>query len=364
MMDLQTTAFALLGLHVGIPLTYYYTLKLLSRGRQYRKCNDTAHGISVIIPVVNETEHLRRKLSEVCSQIEGSILDMEIIIVSAGVRSKEEIQILKEFQKTCNIKYFTVKKKGKIYALNYAIQKATKDLLLFTDVDSHNLTPPLIEEMVRYYGCDGIALVSLPIKYIFRSKLAKFIEGEYFNRAVELQILESKLHSSTVFTGSCMLISKKLLQELGGFPESVGADDTFLAHRVSLLKGLRSIWLDTEEYILEYHDENFWSYLKKKARRAQHLAQAFLKSLTLVLTGKAQRTVYLPLFLTRAYLILMNPFLGLISFTMLLYLYTLPMVSIIALALLTRSGRAWITNQVLMVWGLLRNLKGKTLSWK
>jgi cellulose synthase/poly-beta-1,6-N-acetylglucosamine synthase-like glycosyltransferase len=347
---------ALLVPHIAVPLLYDALIRRAARNKRIEACEDRVEraGISVIIPVRNEYEHLRQKLEELC--VDNKHLDLEIIIIDSS-----DVPLMLQMPETCNVKYIYFKERGKVKALNKGIDMSTKEILLFTDVDAHGVTPDVIMRVLPYLYCEEIALVTPKITYSIKDKLVRWLERNYFKKAVTLSIEESKVWSSTVFTGSFMMIRKSYLEQLGGFPEDVGADDTFLAHRVSLILGKRAVWLDVGE-ITEFIDERFTSYLKKKVRRAQHLQQAFVRSLRLLPRGKAPRK-YKLMMITRFYLNLINPVFGLLGY--LASTKIPPLFGVLtATTILTPWGRLWAVNQLALLIAMIRNVITKDIAWK
>jgi cellulose synthase/poly-beta-1,6-N-acetylglucosamine synthase-like glycosyltransferase len=87
-------------------------------------------GISVIVPVHNEDAHIRNKIENLRS-LDYPIEKLEIIFVSDGSTDKTNT-ILSQFNDIKTIIYSP--RKGKPAALNVAVEKASMNYVLFTDV--------------------------------------------------------------------------------------------------------------------------------------------------------------------------------------------------------------------------------------
>ena len=337
---------------MALPLLYDALVRAASSQGSLPTCKAKPKGVSVIIPVRNDQEHLMTKLSELCRP---SSIPMEIIVVDSSDSPLRSLPPCPH-----SLKYVRFEKRGKVRALNEGFKLSSYDVLLFTDVDAHNITPEVVTSLAKRL-CGELGLITPKVKHVVKDDRVRWLEGKYFERASSLSVAESKVWSATVFTGSFMMIRREDLERLGGFPEDVGADDTFLAHRVSLILGKRAVWLNSPE-VVEHIDERLGDYLKKKVRRAQHLQQAFLKSAPLLPKGRGS-TAYKLMMLTRFYLNLINPFVGALGY---LGSFSTPLlwVPLTLAILLTPYGRLWALNQLTLIAGLLKNLKGRGLEWK
>jgi len=86
-----------------------------------------------------------------------------------------------------------------------------------------------------------------------------------------VRLAESKMHSTPVFHGELYAFRRELLLGIGGFPTSLGADDSHTATRIALA-GYRSIAVDNAWCIEEVPSRGYNTW---RSRRAQHLVQHF-----------------------------------------------------------------------------------------
>ncbi|MEM0014563.1 MAG: glycosyltransferase family 2 protein [Zestosphaera sp.] len=127
----------------------------------------SGHGVSIVIPVKNEPEHIIVELVENLGEgLKESSLDYEIIIISddppdsvAGVKRRCEDLALRLGLKDFRFIVRTEGPKGRAGALNYGVLNSAYDLLLFLDADSR-LERTTIPELIScvesgYDACVG-----------------------------------------------------------------------------------------------------------------------------------------------------------------------------------------------------------------
>jgi glycosyltransferase involved in cell wall biosynthesis len=197
----------LLILHIAVPLLYPKSLKLFKK-KGVPSCNNNGK-VTVIIPTRNDCHHLSAKLRELCKP---SDLKLEIIVVDSS-DSEECMNICRESKCPYSVKCIHVEERGKAKAMNVGWRCTSSEFILFTDVDAHGITPDTVSEALRRL-CNDIGLVSPPIAYEIRDKTLSVLEGDYYKRAIDLYIEESKVYSAPTFTGSFLLIRKALFETL------------------------------------------------------------------------------------------------------------------------------------------------------
>ena len=115
-----------------------------------------------------------------------------------------------------------------------------------------------------------------------------------------MRVAESNIYSTPVFHGELVAFKKNLLEEVGGFPTDIGADDSHTATLVAL-KGHRAV-VTRDLVCTEAVPRK--GYHTWRVRRAQHLIQHFAK--TAKQPPKAPKRFKLVL-ATETFLHLVNP---------------------------------------------------------
>ena len=184
--------------------------------------------ISIIMPVFNEAEVIREKLT--------NLLDLdyprdgyEILVVSDGSTDDTHARVL-EFENRGVQLHILAERKGKGAGLNYGVQKAKNEIIVFTDASImlerralRNIVQPMADERI---GCvsgeDAIAGGSG--------------EGAYGRYELFLRNLESRV-CSIVGASGCFYAQRKELV----VPFLPGMAPDFLSVLVTVQEGFRAV---------------------------------------------------------------------------------------------------------------------------
>lgn len=359
---LEVIIIVLCTIHFAAPLTYYVYMKtFLKKPWNVKLDSNYKPKVTVILPTYNEKEIIEKKLRNFQSQDYPHDLIETIVIDSASTNGTPE-NVEKWVKKHKDLKTILIQekeRKGKAHALNNALKHATGEIVIIADADamwSNNA----ITEAVKWLADPTIGAVSC-LKKPEQKGPAEIEQGyrKYYNM---LRISESKAWSTPIFHGELAAYRKELLDEIGGFPEHIGADDSHSAVKIALL-GYRTITPETlwcTEAIPKkgYH---LW-----RIRRAQHLIQHFLKTGTNKKIPKEFKTILR----METFLHVVNPWLLLLIAVLLPVcaikgstLSKIFLVSGLAL-LMVKSYRTWITQQVHLIAASVRNLKTKEIVWR
>ncbi|MEL9909415.1 MAG: glycosyltransferase family 2 protein [Desulfurococcus sp.] len=252
-------------------------------------------------------------------------------------------------------------RRGKAFALNEALKQASGEIVVITDADSKWLRGDTLKKVAVYLGSPDIGAVSC-VK-IPEASGPGGVEESYRDFYNVLRVAESNLHSTPVFHGELAAFKRRVLEEVGGFPTDIGADDSHTATLIAL-KGYRAI-MPRDIVCIEAVPER--GYSMWRVRRAQHLIQHFWKILKQGLRTPKQfkLTLY-----TEAYLHLINPWILVVA-SILLLASTIARGLLALLLLITglfllayKPYRAWITLQLYLIIAALRNLWTKEIVWE
>jgi len=182
---------------------------------------------------------------------------------------------------------------------------------------------------------------------------------QYYN---VLRVAESKAYSTPIFHGELAAFKAGLLKDVDGFPTDMGAYDSYAATKIALM-GFRAIIPD-DLWIEEMVSKG--KYFSWRIRRAHHLIQHFIKALRTEKTHRGLKWVLL----AEGYLHLVNPWI-LAPTTSLLIISAIAYCSlaswtILALGLLLialKPYRSWVTMQLCLITGSVRNLYTKEIVW-
>ncbi|MEW5784281.1 MAG: glycosyltransferase [Bacillota bacterium] len=116
--------------------------------------------ISVMMPVYNAAQFLRKTMESVFNQTER---DFELIVVNDGSTDKSEEIILS--YNDPRIRYFKQENGGEAAARNTALDQAKGDLIVFQDSDDISV-PARFEILKKHFTGDAIGFVHSDIMYI------------------------------------------------------------------------------------------------------------------------------------------------------------------------------------------------------
>ncbi len=181
--------------------------------------------LAVIIPAINESEHLRTLLAQLNAQ---ENIELEVI-VSDGGSCDDSKRVCME-----NHARFIPSPKGRCKQMNFAVTQTQCDMLLFMHADCRIDEPQLLAQAVEYligksqeHGKDNIA-GHFPL--VFNREL----HSAKHNFAYRYMEDKTALNRPDTINGDQgLLISRKFFINLGGFDESLNfLEDQRISHRI------------------------------------------------------------------------------------------------------------------------------------
>jgi len=362
-MILEAIALTLAGIHFTIPIAYYFYMKKKYFYKPWNLKIDENYKpkATIIIPTYNEAKLIQTKLDNIYQQDYPKNLT-EIIIVDSnsndGTVEIAESWILKH--KDANIKIIREEeRKGKANALNEALKHAKGEVIVITDVDSLWEKENTLRNAIKYLSDPSIGAVSC-IKDPLNDNTK--IESSYRKFYNVLRVSESKAYSTPIFHGELAVFRRDILNKLGGFPTYLGADDSHTATLIALNEHRSIIPEDIRcKEITPMKDYSSW-----RIRRAQHLIQHFIKTLTIEPKTPKQ---FKSILNTETFLHLINPWILFASLILLLasaFMLSTLAIIILALGILLffyRTYRTWITTQAFLIIASIKNLFNKEIVW-
>jgi biofilm PGA synthesis N-glycosyltransferase PgaC len=361
---LTLLALALALLHFGVPLAYYSYLRVRWLSKPWGIVPDPNYRpkVTVIVPTYNEAELIESKLDDLARQDYPSEL-LEVVVVDSASTDGTVERVEGWVGRGRGLRLSIVResvRRGKAFALNNTLKHATGDVVVITDVDARWGSANTLSNAISWLGDPSVGAVTCLKKPAGRGMAG--VEERYREFYNVVRLAESKAHSTPVFHGELAAFRKSLLNEVGGFPTSIGADDSHTATMIAL-RGYRSIAVDNAWCVESvppggYH---WW-----RIRRAQHLIQHFTKTLRLL--PKAPRE-FEPVLLVESWLHLFNPWLLLVATILLLRVATGSPLATTLLALgiallIFKPYRTWVATQVYLVIAAIRNLWTKEIAWE
>jgi len=362
---LDLLALSLAAIHFGVPLTYYWYLRKRWLPKPWGTRWDPSYKpkISVIVPTYNEAELIEKKLDNIYEQ-DYPRDRLEVIVVDSASTDGTLELVRRWAERHPDVRLVLVEelvRRGKGYALNVALSRASGEVVVVTDADSLWPSRSTLSEAVKWLSDPAVGAVSC-IKQPTAPGFAG-VEESYRGYYNLVRIAESKAWSTPVFHGELAAFKRELLERLGGFPVDIGADDSHTATRIALT-GYRAI---TPEDIRCVEAVPRGGYHMWRVRRAQHLIQHFAKTLR---EGVGTPERFKPILYMEAFLHLANPWILVVA-TLLLAVSALmgSVVAAILLALgaallLYKPYRAWIASQAYLMVATVKNLWTKEIAWE
>ncbi|MEE8354760.1 MAG: glycosyltransferase, partial [Candidatus Bathyarchaeia archaeon] len=357
------------------PLVYYaYVSKKLDDPWGFSLSESYQPRISLIIPTYLEADLIHERLDNILAQ-DYPPEQMEVLVVdsASGDETRGKVRGWIEAHSGFNIKLILEdERKGKAHALNYALRHIdeSSQVLVTTDVDC-TWDANALSEALKYFSAPSVGAVTcVKMPRTRGSERSRKSEKTYRDYNSVVRVSESKVHSTPIFHGEFAAYRLSALEEIGGFREDMGADDSHTATLIALA-GHRSICVPDAE-VVELVPSSFRMFLNWKTRRAQHLVQHFVK------VGRMEKAPkrLASLINVEEYLHVFNPWLFLVALiALLLSFYSEGLTLInngitvgVALVLFYPPYRnaflTWSINQFFLIAAMIRNiLIGPDVIW-
>ncbi len=357
-------ALILLTIHFGVA-TYYYLRNLgwaRNELKPRRNSNDLPR-VSIILPTYNESNVILSKLDNIYAQDYPREL-MELLVIDSGSTDGTAALAMKWCSEHPDLNCRVINegvRLGKAHALNEALKHATGDVIVITDADSKWLGNSLRRavELLMSEGVGAVSCVKAPITN-------NTIESTYRDYYTVLRIGESNRYSTPIFHGELAAFRKDLIMRFGGFPTDVGADDSHMA-TVLAINGYRA--LITRDVVCQELVPRAVNYHRWRLRRAQHLIQHFIKTITKY--GSRIPRGFKEIVYTEFFLHVINPWVLIAGLALLLIAASQGSITAASLlglgallAVVVRLFRTWLYTQFILLAAMIRNMWNRELVWE
>jgi cellulose synthase/poly-beta-1,6-N-acetylglucosamine synthase-like glycosyltransferase len=224
------------GYHfVGYPLL----LALLARVAPKPHVRKPAHRkVSLIISCFDEAPVIAEKLE---NSLALSYPDLEIIVNSEGSRDATP-QIVARYADRGVIGMHGVERRGKSKAMNAAVQRASAQILVFSDANVF-YEPGAIDAIAANFADPQVGVVTGRKEVRPSAKdgsNAAAAEGVYWRYENAIKELESSIHSTVAVHGEMLAMRREVFQPI---PDGTVNDDAYLAMS-ALARGYRVVFED------------------------------------------------------------------------------------------------------------------------
>ena len=257
---------------------FYWLLRRRKVKQAKVKPLDNPPMVSVLIPVYNEGELVRRTL-DACLKMNYPKDRMEIVVVDDS--TDETVDILKEYEAKHPSLVRVIRRESnegrKVGALNYGLQFCKGKYILVLDADHAPEEDLLLKAIPVFRKDEKIAFVQSVWRWANASKnkvtksfstiLEAHFDIDYYAR--------SQQNSFPFFMGTAGVVKKEVVEELNGWDPEVLTEDVDFACR-SYLRGYRGVLLyDSESYTLA--PETIESLREQQYRWGKGQIQCLLK---------------------------------------------------------------------------------------
>ncbi|MCK5215236.1 MAG: glycosyltransferase family 2 protein [Candidatus Omnitrophica bacterium] len=228
-----------------------------------------APGITIIISAFNEEGVIAQRI-ENCLSLNYPKDKMEIIIASDGSNDKTN-DIVRSYQDSGVILLDFNERRGKVNAINDAVQQAKNEIIVFSDANT-NFAPDACVMLVRHFQDKTVGCVCGLLKFVnARGSRTAELEGVYWRYETLIKKMEGKRGALLGANGAIYAIRKKLFTIC---PKDTIIEDFIIPMRV-LEKGFKVIY-DPEAVAIEESAKHIIHEKKRRIRIGAGNYQALL----------------------------------------------------------------------------------------
>ncbi|MGI8669216.1 MAG: glycosyltransferase family 2 protein [Aridibacter sp.] len=223
---------ALFYIYIGYPLLVYLVSIVFPKKVLKNKFEPK---VTILITAYNEEKAIRGKLENTL-QIEYPKEKFEILVASDGSNDKTDV-IVKEFAKDGVKLFHQAGRKGKTYTQNKAVEKASGEIILFSDATTA-YQPNVLNEILPNFADESVGCAAGKLIYVDRSNsdVGKGAKS-YWNYETFIKESESRACSLIGASGCLYAVRKSAYQ-----PMYAEACSDFLICTILYRQGLRSVY--------------------------------------------------------------------------------------------------------------------------
>ena len=213
--------------------------------------------LDIIVPVFNGDKYIDTFFYSFITARKGIEYSINLIIVDNGSKDNTQYKIQKFCHKHPEIKYYFFDEKiGSYAARNYGLQKASSELILFTDIDCE-------------FSSSFFANL-FNVRFSNDSFYGGKVEIRVENNKNPWEIIDSGSHMKNqelLFATANMFVKRAVYDVVGNFSETISGGDHAWSKKAKL-KGLKPIYV--EDVIVLHPPRKNYSEFKQKYLRIAH----------------------------------------------------------------------------------------------
>lgn len=199
---------------------------LLFDKRPLRKKLDAYPDLSLLIACYNEEKYILETLNSVEKQVYPG--NLEVIVIDDGSHDKTSSIIQAYAHERPWVRFIQLNaNQGKAAALNIGLAKATHSKIVTIDADSFLFKDALIRIVERYASDPAHTRAVAGTTLVRNSRdnwLTQSQEWDYFQGIATVKRVQSLNQGTLVAQGCFSIYDKDALNEIGGWPRTVGED--------------------------------------------------------------------------------------------------------------------------------------------
>jgi biofilm PGA synthesis N-glycosyltransferase PgaC len=209
----------------------FLATSLLLDKRPPRKIPEIYPGVTILIAAYNEEDGIGETLKSIAALNYSGAVEALVLNDGSKDRTVERFHAVKaDLDLPYNISISLLdfqENRGKAAALNKGLEAARHELVCTIDGDSR-LRSDSLREIVERFLSDPPGTMAVAGAVLVRNSRASLItaaqEWDYFHGISAVKRMQSMYHGTLVAQGAFSLYRKDALEEVGGWPESVGED--------------------------------------------------------------------------------------------------------------------------------------------
>ena len=209
----------------------FLATSLLLDKRPPRKIPEIYPGVTILIAAYNEEDGIGETLKSIAALNYSGAVEALLLNDGSKDRTVERFHAVKaglDLPYNISISLLDFQEnRGKAAALNKGLEAARHELVCTIDGDSR-LRSDSLREIVERFLSDPPGTMAVAGAVLVRNSRASLItaaqEWDYFHGISAVKRMQSMYHGTLVAQGAFSLYRKDALEEVGGWPESVGED--------------------------------------------------------------------------------------------------------------------------------------------
>jgi biofilm PGA synthesis N-glycosyltransferase PgaC len=221
----------ILGLCFLPGIMIYFTICgiLLDTPRRRKIIEEDLDDITLLIAAYNEEEGIYDTLKSVAQQEYPCNVFVKVIDNNSNDNTKEEIYRAKRDFPQIKIEYLFEKEKGKFAALNRGLAETLTPYVITIDADTFmykNALITLVNAITQESKNKKVGAIAgtVLVRNSRVNLLTKMQEWEYFLSISGIKRMQGLFQSTLVAQGAFSIYNTKLLQDIGGWKDSIGED--------------------------------------------------------------------------------------------------------------------------------------------